>query len=77
METIKEEKKAEWYDISQPQWWYVYITRKSWEYDEEYQIKSTLSWIETWISNKFWDNVRVSKIISVPTQTMIVDLSKD
>ena len=73
----KKKEKSEWYDISIPQWWYVYITRKSWDYEEEYQVKSTLSWIEAWIRTKFGDNVRVNKIIPIPSQTMIVDLSED
>lgn len=50
------------YGFTSPQNYVVYIRVGNNHYEEEYGIRSTLSWIETRIRTKFWDDVEVNKI---------------
>jgi len=50
------------YSITLPQNYIVNIRVGNNNYEEEYEIKSTLSWIEAQIRTKFWDNVEVNRI---------------
>lgn len=50
------------YSIASPQNYVVNIRVRNNHYEEEFEIKSTLYWIETYIRTKYGDDVEVNKI---------------
>ena len=59
--TKKEEKKSE-YSVVLPQNYVVNIRVGNNPYEEEFEVKTTLHWIELYIRAKYWDNVEVNSI---------------
>ena len=76
METIKEEKKSE-YSVALPQNYEVIIRVGNNPYEEEFEIKSTLSWIEAQIRTKFWDDVEVISIRLIREPKMKIGFTED
>lgn len=50
------------YNVALPQNYVVNIRVGNNPYEEEFEIKSTIYWIETYIRTKYWDDVEVNSI---------------
>jgi hypothetical protein len=46
-------------------------------YEEAFEIKATLYWIETYIRTKYWDDVEVNSIILIREPKLKISFTED
>ena len=65
------------YSVALPQNYEVNIRVGNNTYEEEFEIKATLYWIETYIRTKYWDDVEVNSIKLIREPKLKIDFTKD
>ena len=69
--------EMERYNVASPQNYVVNIRVGNNAYEEEFEIKATLYWIETYIRTKYWDDVEVNSIILIREPKLKIDFTED
>lgn len=65
------------YSVASPQNYEVNIRVGNNIYEEEFEIKATLYWIETYIRTKYWDDVEVNSIKLIREPKMKISFTED
>lgn len=72
---MKKEKSE--YSVAFPQNYVVNIRVGNNPYEEEFEIKSTLSWVEAYIRTKYWDDVEVNSIRLIREPKLKIGFTED
>jgi len=72
---MKKEKSE--YSVVLPQNYVVSIRVGNNPYEEEFEIKSTLYWIEAYIRTKYWDDVEVNSIRLIREPKLKIGFTED
>ena len=65
------------YSITLPQNYVVNIRVGNNPYEEEFEVKSTLCWIEAYIRTKYWDDVEVNSIRLIREPKLKIGFTED